>query len=265
MSKKPDRDIGFLAGSPVRTSLIERLTTGPAQPADLVAHTGSSRTTVHRTLNELVDRGWVRRVDDGYAITGTGDLALETYQDARRRFRTLDRFEAFLEGVDDAPEIELEWLEGARLETESDENPHRPIERYADGLATADGEEFYGVTPVITRQFIDVHEPIIRGETTVKLVISNATLRAVADQYPRQLRESLEFDNYELYATDETPSMGTTIYGERVFLGAYDDRRRLVAVVESTDPDLRAWATDCYQRLRESATRVTADAAITSD
>ncbi len=265
MNETPDRDIGYLAGSAVRTSLVERLTAGSAQPADLVAHTGASRTTVHRTLNELVDRGWVRRVDDGYAITGTGELALETYCEARCRFRTLDRFEPFLEVVDDVPGIDLEWLEGADLETESDENPHRPIERYADELATVDGEEFYGVTPVITRRFIDVHEPIIRDGTTANLVISDETLRAVADRYPRRLRESLEFDNYELYAIDETPSMGTTIYGETVFLGAYDDRRRLVAVVESTDPDLRAWATDCYQRLRESATRVTADAAITSD
>lgn len=265
MTDEADCDIGFLSASPVRTDVLERLADDAARPADLVEYADVSRTTVHRTLTELVDRNWVRRVDDGYAITGAGELALRAYRDTRTRFRTLDRFEPFLVHADAAAEIDLNWLEEARLETASDENPHRPIEWYADRLAEVEGDDLRGTTPVISRRFMEVHAPIVFEGLPVELVIDEATFRAVSDRYPDELRKSLSLEEYDLYVAEESPSVGITLYGRTVLLGAYDDGRRLVAVAESTNSRLREWAENRFCRYRSRARRVTGDAIAASD
>lgn len=259
-----DQDLGisYLSGSPVRVDILDELSEGPAKPADLVSSTGVSRTTVHRSLTELCDRGWVDRVDGGYVATTIGELALETYRRARTRFRTIDRFEPFLAHADvDAAELELDWLETAELATASENRPHRPIEWYADRVAVAaeDGAAFRGVSPVVNRQLIQIHVPIVEDGTPTTLVIDEPTYRAAAEQYGAQLRESLSLDHYDLYVTDEELSMGLSLVGETVFLGAYDDDGRLVVIVESTDDRLRDWTARRYRRWRETARLVTAD------
>ena len=66
MTDEPARALRYLSGSTVRPTILERLVDGTAQPAELVSVANVSRTTVHRTLSELVKRDWVRRVDGGY-------------------------------------------------------------------------------------------------------------------------------------------------------------------------------------------------------
>ncbi|WP_247003615.1 helix-turn-helix transcriptional regulator [Halosolutus gelatinilyticus] len=262
MSDDQDLGIGYLSGSPVRVAILDELTDGPAKPADLVSATDVSRTTVHRSLTELGDRGWIDRVDGGYAATTIGELALETYRRARTRFRTIERFEPFLAHVDvDAAELEVDWLETAELVTASETRPHQPVEWYADRVAVAaeEGAEFRGVSPVVNRQLVQIHTPIIEGGTQTSLVIDEATCRAAAEQYAPQFRESIALDHYELYVTEKPLSTGLSLAGETVFLGAYDSNGRLVVVLESTDDRLRTWTASRFRRLRENARLVTAD------
>lgn len=261
MSDESDGAIGYLSGSPARVEILERLADGTARPAGLVELADVSRTTVHRTLTELVDRRWARRVDGGYAATTTGELALETYRDARTRFRTLDRIEPFLAHVDGTlADLDVAWLRTAELVTASGTNPHQPLEWYADRLAAADADRLRGVSPVISRQFIAVHAPIIAAGTPTELVVGESTFQAITDQYPAKFRESLSHEHYDLYVIDETPAMGLTLVGERAFLGAYDDGGQFVAALESTDDRLREWADARYRERRSDARRVSDEA-----
>lgn len=256
---EPTKAISYLSGSPVRVAILERLADGVARPAELVERVDVSRTTVHRTLTDLTERNWAARVDDGYAATPVGELALEIYRTARARFRTLERIESFLTAGDlDVAEFELDWLETARLETATEANPDQPVEWYADRLAATDGDRLRAVTPIITRQFMAVHEPLVAAGTRTELVVDESTFQFVADRYPDRLRESTRLENYDLYVTDRSPSLGLTLVGETVFLGAYDDGR-LVVALESTNDRLRAWATQRYERFRTDARRITTD------
>ncbi|WP_255169289.1 helix-turn-helix transcriptional regulator [Natrononativus amylolyticus] len=254
MTGVTDTELAFLSGSPVRVSILERLTTVVAQPSELVDHTGVSRTTVHRTLSELVDRNWARRVDGGYTATGAGALALDVYRTARTRFRTLERVEPVLSELD-APlegEIGLSWLETAAVETATEGNPQRPLEWYVDRLEAVDGDRLRGVTPIVSRQFMTAHAPIVFGGTPTALVVGEEAFRAVREQYPEKLRESIALEGYELSVAAAEPSMGITLYGEHVFLGAYEEGR-LLAVVDSTDDRLRSWARTRYCRYADDA------------
>ncbi|WP_306054973.1 helix-turn-helix transcriptional regulator [Natronococcus wangiae] len=256
-----ERGIRYLSGSPTRVAVLEQVCDGTTRPAALVDAIAVSRTTVHRTLTDLVERNWVERVDGGYAATAVGALALEAYRNARTQFRTLERVEPFLARVDaNVDDLEIEWFRTAELSTVAESNPHQPLEWYADRLETVDGERLRGVSPVISRQFIAVHAPIVERGTPTELVIGESTYRVVAERYADELRTSVSRSNYALYVAEETPPIGITLVGSTVFLGAYDDGGQLVAAVESADDRLRAWAADRHRERRDDARRITADA-----
>ncbi|WP_254766370.1 helix-turn-helix transcriptional regulator [Salinilacihabitans rarus] len=252
MTDEPDRDVAYLSASAARVDLLERLADGPARPADLVEATGASRTTVHRTLADLRERDWCRRDDGTYVATGLGELALESYRRARARFRTLDRVAPVFAHLDGVDGLDPAWLETARVASATAENPQRPVEWYADRLEAADGDRFRGVSPVMSRQFMTLHAPIVYGDAPTELVLGEETFRFVEQRYPERLRESVALDGYDLYVAATAPSMGVTLYGETVFLGAYDGGR-LAGVVESDDDRLREWARRWYRRHRDGA------------
>ncbi|SEW25147.1 helix-turn-helix transcriptional regulator [Natrinema salifodinae] len=281
MTEESARALRYLSGSAVRPAILERLVDGPARPADLVERTGVSRTTVHRTLSEVTDRDWARRVDGGYDATPVGELALETYERARARFRTIDRFEPFLSHLGPAAaDLDPDWLRGADLATATDANPYYPSEWYVERLAACSNEnasrtgdeETSGIgkgdperlrlaAPVFTRRVLAVHAPstdegpLDEGRAT-ELVVGDAALRAVAERYPDQVRNALAHDGFDLYAASAAPSVGIALAGERVVLGAPEDGR-LDAAVESADDRLLEWATHRYRRLRADARPVT--------
>lgn len=264
MNAASDDDIAFLSGSPVRAAVIERLTAGPARPAELVEYAGVSRTTVHRTLSELCDRGWARRVEDGYDVTPIGELALETYRGACDGFATLREFEPFLSAAGDDVDVDLGWLSTAVLETPTETAPRRAFEWYADRLAAIEGDGLRGTTPVMNRSVMHAHEPIVGSEPTT-LILGEATFRSVGDRYGRQLREALATEGFDLYVSSETPSIGLTLYGDTVFLGAYDDDRQLAGIVESDDERLYCWAETRFDRIRSAARPISAEAVAGSE
>lgn len=258
---EPECGIRYLSGSPTRVAVLEQVCDGTSRPAALVDATGVSRTTVHRTLTDLVERNWAERVDGGYAATAVGALALESYCNTQTQFRTLERVEPFLARLDaTVNDLEIEWFRAAELSTVTESNPHQPLEWYADRLEAADPGRLRGVAPVISRQFIGAHTPIIEQGTPTELVIDESTYRAVAEHYPEALRTSVSIPNYELYVASESSSVGLTLIDSAVFLGAYGDGGQLVAILESGNDRLRAWAADRYREHREDARRITADA-----
>lgn len=265
MTDESERGIRYLSGSSTRVAVLDRVCEGATQPATLVESTGVSRTTVHRTLTDLVDRDWVRRVDGGYAATAAGALAVDAYQNAQTTFRTLERVKPFLARAETAvDELEIEWFRAATLSTATESNPHQPLEWYADRLERVDGDRVRGTSPVISRQILETYVPLVDRGVPTELIIGESTYADVAEQYPDELRTLLSQRHYHLYVTTEVPSLGVTLVDETVFLGAYDDGQ-FVATVESSDRRLRKWAARRYREWREGARRVVADAIPSSE
>jgi predicted transcriptional regulator len=74
--------IEFLGTSSSPIHLMRDLQTyeGPVQQVDLVDQS-LSRWTVHRTLDKLMERDWIVRVEDEYALTVAGMLVLRKYSE----------------------------------------------------------------------------------------------------------------------------------------------------------------------------------------
>lgn len=256
MSDEPMESIAFLCRSPARVGILERVVEGPTRPSDLVDSAAVSRTTVHRTLTELVDRGWVCRADGDYCVTGTGRKTLEAYEDAVTRFRTVDRLTQFWNHVDAALGVQLEWLADATVRTATDQDPHRPLEWYADQLETLEGDRLRGLLPVVNSQLLTLYDRLLRDGTRLDVVVQAETAHRAHERYGPTLLESLASDGDDLTVTTEALGCGLTLYGETVLLAAYD-AGHLVAVVRASHPDLEAWAEDRFHTYRADSRPIT--------
>ena len=68
------KEVAYLSRSANRVEILQTLTRGSHTRRDLTELTGASRTTLDRIVNELEERGWARRTDDGdYTATPAGD------------------------------------------------------------------------------------------------------------------------------------------------------------------------------------------------
>lgn len=253
----PDDDLRFLSGTKVRRSVLERLRVSPAKPSDLVTATGASRTTVHRTLSELLDRDWIYRNNGQYVLSPVGDRALGAYHTACDRFRTIDRCASLLACVDsNSPFPDLEWLADATIVTADEGDPQCPYEWYDDRLDTVSGDRLAGIAPTITRQIMAIHADITLAGTPTELVIDEETLQRVRNRYPESLPDSADIDTYELYVAESVPSYGMTMFDDVVFLSVFDDAGHLHGVLESTDARLYDWAQAMMAGYRNAATRL---------
>jgi DNA-binding HxlR family transcriptional regulator len=117
---RPDEvleDVAYLLRAETRTRVLDALAATSHTPRALSEHTDIPRSTLRRTLTEMVERGWVERTIDGeYVLTPPGEhVATETgrYLDAIAAIRVLGDAVAWL--PDDELTVDLRHFSDATV------------------------------------------------------------------------------------------------------------------------------------------------------
>jgi predicted transcriptional regulator len=245
----------FLADSPDRLALLDRLRAGSAGPATLAADLDVARRSVQRNLAAFADRGWVER-GDGYRLTTVGDLVAQAHAAYLDRLARIETYTPLLRHLapDDAPAPEL--LKGADLVVASPENPQAPVQAYVDHLKGYDGDRVRMCSPVLSRIFHEAHASLaVRGVHT-ELVLSRATADRARDLNPLEFEAVLRVGVLDLYAHPDSVPFGLTVGDDRLLLAAYDDEGHLEACLSSSNPALVAWGESRFEAYRERSEKV---------
>lgn len=246
----------FLADSPDRLALLERLREGAAGPATLASDLDVARRSVQRNLAAFADRGWVDRGDGGYRLTTVGDLVARTHADYLAHLGRLEAFAPLLRHLDGADAPDPTLLESADLVVATPENPQAPVHAYVDHLKGFEGDRVRMCSPVLSRIFHEAHVSLaIRGVHT-ELVLSTATADRARELNPLEFEAVLRVGVLDLYAHPGPVPFGLTVGEDRLLLGAYDDDGHLEACLSSDDPDLVAWGGDRFEAYRERSEQV---------
>lgn len=252
----PDDAARFLADSPDRLALLERLREGVAGPAGLAGDLDVARRSVQRNLAAFVDRGWVESGDGGYRLTTAGDLVALTHGDYLDRIDRIETFGPLLRHLDrgDAPDPGL--LEGGDLVVATPENPQAPVHAYVDRLQGFEGDTVRMCSPVLSRIFHEAHASLAMRGVHTDLVLSAATADRARELNPVEFEAVLRVGVLDLYAHPGPVPLGLTVGEDRILLGAYDDDGHLEACLSSTVPDLVAWGAERFEAYRNRADRV---------
>lgn len=244
----------FLANSPDRLDLLRSLSEESSSPAELASKHSFPRRSVQRNLAAFVDRGWAESSGGTYHLTVTGALVLEehaAYVDTLACIEAFAPLFRYLPDRDHAPNPA--WLADATSTVATEEEPQAPVHRYVTSVEQLDTDRVRMLSPVLSRLFHEAHAGLaVRGVTT-ELVMPAEMVERARERNPLEFRVVVALDVLSLYQFPEDFGVGVTLGDDQVLVAAYDAERQLRALVESTDPQLIAWASDLFERYREQS------------
>jgi len=249
--------VAFLAGSPERLALLDYLAEEPAAPRDVAEALDVSSRGAQRNLSELEDRGWADKRDGDYHLTTTGHLVRETYTDCLDRLDALGDLSTLYEhlpGPDDAPDPA--WLADATYVTAEEDHPQAPVTHYVEAVRALETDHVRMLAPVLSRLFHEPHAKQVQRGATTEVVLPGDRVSAAREKNPLEFETVLAVPSFTLYRTDRSVEMGLTVTDDRTFVLAYDRDGNLKVCVDSTDPELREWAIERFERYREGASEV---------
>ena len=183
-------DVAYLSRSANRVEILQTLTRGSHTRRDLTKLTGASRTTLDRIVNELEERGWARRTDDGdYTATPAGDhlmAQLLPFVESVEAIRRLDETVAWLPSEDLS--IGLHHFSDASVLRPDHGDPMET----ADYLATLirDTAEFRALTqftpPLPLAEAM--RERIVAEQLTAEYVLTDELIEYLREQPERRER-----------------------------------------------------------------------------
>ena len=250
-------DIAFLAGSRVRTDILRALRSATARPTELAEEYSCARETAQRAVSAFVERGWAEKVstEDGYRLTRAGELVADGYDEFERCVVGSNRFRELLANLGTISErIDCETLSEVTYAQATAENPHAPIDRFLAVVGDEPVEQFYGITPIVSRVFNRAAGRVIRPETDVQLIVDRDVLTASVSEYPEALERAEELEGFTLYVSQEPLESGVMIVDGHAYLGAYDDDGNLVASADSAGEAFVSWAEETFESVREQTT-----------
>lgn len=246
----------FLADSPDRLALLDRLRDAPSSPSTLVDDLDPARRSIQRNLAAFEDRGWIEGCSDGYRLTGAGDSVARTHADYLDRLSRIDEYAPLLSHLDPDHAPDPDLLTGADLVTATESDPQAPIHAYTERVREMDGDRVRVCSPVLSRAFHEAHAALAMGGVHTELLLATPTARRAKELNPVEFRAVLRAGPLDLFVRDRPVPFGLALGEGSLLLGAYDDGH-LQACIHATDPELLAWAGSEFEALREGGRRVT--------
>lgn len=241
----------FLSASPDRVALLRTLRGSTLDARTLRQRLVTSRSTVHRHLSQLRERGWIEETAErAHALTPLGRLIVDRYDEATREFGRIESCSPFLRTVPDGfVPPRLLALDPVAVETRSADRPHHVLERYLERLRGLEGPSVVAAFSTMSGFHAEALRDLLEGEVQLCVVLSSAT--PVDPEGPlddvRRSDRSTVLQSADLQPVDLIRS------GDATVLATYDDGR-LCAYLVSTDDRLAAWADDHLASAVEDAT-----------
>lgn len=249
----------FLADSPDRRRVLAHLASTPASPAAMAEALSLSRRSAQRHLRDFADREWVEKRDGEYHLTTTGRLVVDEHESYLEALGGIDAFADVYRHLPDAEHApDPRWLAAASVTRATAENPQAPVHHYVDSVGALETDRVRMVAPVLSRLFHDVHADLAMEGAHTELVLSAGTIDRARELNPAEFAVVVSVGVLDLYRHPGEISVGLTLGGGRVLLGAYDADGHLYALVESTDADFQAWAEARFERYRDRSAPVEA-------
>lgn len=250
-------EMAYLSRSDTRTRVLDCLAGAAHTPREIAELTDIPRSTLRRTLTELVERGWAERTLDGeYALTPPGErvaATTERYLGALRAIHTLGDAVGWL--PTDELTVDIRHFADATVRRPQPNAVSSPSTFATELLREA--TEFaclVNIAPSLgfERAMID---GVVEGRLRTSHVITDAEL-AVLREDPERASRWREYvaAGADLYCYDGRIPCNLLVIDETVLV--LDREPDTVEGIECTDAAVRSWATGLIDEYRENAKRL---------
>lgn len=245
--------IAYLVSSPNRVTLLRTLDDEPRRQAELSNQCDISRTTVHRAIENMVERGWITQDDGKYHLTFIGHALVEQYTEFETAFKAVNEKRPFFESFKGDIDIPASLLSQFELTKNTPENPHAHMTVFRDA-AKQEVDHFSGVLPIASPAYNQIARGMFENETEMELIIDQGALKANQSSYQDKLFEAVHAEQFHLYVHPETLNLALAMFDdEAAMIAAMDEEKRAYAGLDGTTDEIVSWADSVFAKLREES------------
>jgi len=229
---------------------------GAVRQTELSDRTGKSKSTTHRGTKRLEEAGVVRKGGGGYVLTEFGRVVADRTCSYVSEIEAAEEYDEFLCVVRET-DLPLECITEADVTRASEQNPVAPLLRVAE--VAADAEDIRVLTNSIAPKGFEVgRQGIRKGEKSVEMVVDRRTVESMRGSrwFGEELRKDLRTEGFDLWVHEGPVPYQIGVMDGCLCLGAEDDDRMPVAVLETKEERAVDWAVSVFERYRGRAERL---------
>ncbi len=245
----------FLARSEHRLAVLQAVAEATHTRRELSETTGASQATLGRIIEDFDARSWLTQTEAGYTATATGRLIAAATDELLTTFETEQKLRDIVEYLPtETISFDLRRLDDATITVPTQTRPSAPLRRLLDRMRTADRLRAFSHT-FNGRSLETVTKQVIDGTQTFDAVFGETAIDALAtdDQLWERLTTLAAADDARLRVRPDGVAAAATVSDDTVTFLLRDENGVVQAAVESTDPAIRTWAVETFDRYLETA------------
>ncbi|WP_226481304.1 helix-turn-helix transcriptional regulator [Natrinema amylolyticum] len=255
VADSPLDDIEFLARSEHRVTALEALVRRPQSGDDLREITGTSKSTIRRTLREFEARHWIERNGHRYEATQLGTFVASGMGELIGRFETEQKLRDVWQWLpNEASGFSIEMGADAVVTVARSDDPYRPVNRFASLLRETDRFRFVGFDLALLEPCKDELARRIGDGMDTEIIDPPSVARHILSTYPEHCSGPHESGRLAVRLHDDLPPYGVAILDHRVGISGHCPESGTVRVLLDTDtPEARDWAESTYASFRRDS------------
>ncbi|WP_408957565.1 helix-turn-helix transcriptional regulator [Natrinema sp. 74] len=240
--------------------LVEALSEKPKTKPELVDELESSRSTINRAIDELLDVGCVEPMQptrQQFQLTMAGQAALQFHRDYRAETERIQTNTALLntlpaDSLDKAFLAEADVYSSVRTPDIAHQPGTEPLE---------EANRMIGTAPVVQREYFDNFMGRLQeGGFELELILESSLVEAIEQSYEDEFAALMGFDTVIAYVTEEPLPYALWVIeqttSEYAGITLYEDGGLKGTIVNDTDTAI-AWTRNQYAEYREAASKFT--------
>lgn len=259
----PLDDIAFLARSDHRVTVLRTLASGARTRPDLHQETEIPQPTLGRILDDFVDRHWVEHRRPEYALTASGTLVVDQFEDLLETVATVQQLGAVIQQLPtEEMDIDIREFADAAVTTPRDGDALRHVRRLEELLYSADHVRnlVTSVGPGSSDDNENRMEEFFEGDQQVEAIIPVSVLQVVADEeMTHYFEDAIELPRLDLYLYEGTPPYMLALVDGTAVLVPTDEQGTPTAIIETDNETILSWVDAELNEYRAQSTKVTAD------
>ena len=241
-----DSDEEFMVKSVMRAQILEVLEEQPQNSNELENRLDISRSTIHRSIQSLQDKGLIMKSNGKFTITGLGSTVTHQISTLRTQCTIAHRLEPFLNTIGPTEiEIPLEHFEDAEITCPEPKRIHDSAKRITDLIEAS--ENLLMFSSVISPFYVDVAYQEIMDGMEIEVIFDYEVLETIAVDFFSEATEAIETGRFYVRACDEIP-FELFIFDDRIGVAAHDENGLARAFIETDSSGAVAWAEKLYGR-----------------
>jgi len=225
---------------------------------EMASEADSSRTTVYRGFEELVELNLVTEVGDDYIPTNFGRIVFQQVQDFNERLGDIQAARDLISELPNGEPKVGDFLIGAEVARPNPVAPLNLIEELSCEIEAATTLQI--LTRVVHPRVVDsIIDLLKKEESEVEMVLGHTAIEHLIKNFLGRLSEDVLTGQFSLLSAPNEPPFGLIIIEEPLiedYLVVYDDRGNICGYLRNDRAKAHKWAKSTYAEYREKAEEI---------